>query len=132
LQGHPEIAQSGSVRDVFTPSSYGKLDVISKVFDWIILPQTESYYADSKSGDSDIFLESILYGLSLMEGNEDFSFTSFDNNNDGYLDAVTILHSRTEPNGEAQTTMVSTSEIEFGVISSIFHCEANGKTLMIC
>jgi len=93
IGGHPEIAPSGSVRDVFTQSSYEKLDVISEVFDWIILPQTESYYADSKSGDSDIFLESIFYGLSLMEGNEDFSFASFDNNDDGYLDAITILHS---------------------------------------
>ena len=80
IGGHPEIAPSGSVRDVFTQSSYGKLDVISEVFDWIILPESESYYADSKSGDSDIFLESIFYGLSLMEGYENFSFAGQNGN----------------------------------------------------
>jgi M6 family metalloprotease-like protein len=91
--GHPQIAPSGSVRDYFTQSSYGKLDIISEVFDWIILPQIESHYANGKSGDSDIFLESIYYALDLLESNEGFSFGSFDNDNDGYLDAITILHS---------------------------------------
>lgn len=40
--GHPTLAPTGSVRDIYTQSSYGQLDIQSTVADWVTVPQTEA------------------------------------------------------------------------------------------
>lgn len=92
LGGNSRVAPSGSVRDVFLQSSYGKLDVVSYIYDWIVLPYNESYYADGKTGDSDKFLDAIHYSLSIIDTDDNFSFRDFDKNEDGFIDAISFLH----------------------------------------
>ena len=90
--GHPWLAPSGSIRDVYLKSSYGLLDLQSEAYGWVTLPQTEAYYAGKKSGLSDVFLEAVRGALDLVaEGSLDFR--SFDGDNDGFVDTLTLLHS---------------------------------------
>jgi hypothetical protein len=48
--GPEERCPTGSVKDVFLENSYGKLELESTVVDWILMPNTEAFYADSRSG----------------------------------------------------------------------------------
>lgn len=90
--GHPLLAPSGSIRDVYLKSSYGLLDLESEAYGWVTLPQTEAYYADKKSGLSDNFLEAVIGALDLVaKGSLDFR--SFDGDSDGFVDTLTLLHS---------------------------------------
>ena len=96
--GHADLAPSGSVRDVFKASSYGKLDLVSTVVGWIALPETEAYYADSTSGSTPRFEEMLRAGLNALEAavgesSSSFSLRDFDKDDDGLLDSVMFLHS---------------------------------------
>jgi hypothetical protein len=48
--GPEERCPTGSVKDVFLENSYGKLELESTVVDWVLVPNTEAYYADHVSG----------------------------------------------------------------------------------
>jgi hypothetical protein len=48
--GAEERCPTGSVKDVFLENSYGKLELESTVVDWVLMPNTEAFYADSRSG----------------------------------------------------------------------------------
>jgi hypothetical protein len=41
---------TGSVRDVFLENSYGKFELESTVVDWVLMPNSEAFYADGESG----------------------------------------------------------------------------------
>lgn len=91
--GDPLLAPTGSVRDVYTQSSYGQLNVESIVYDWVTLPRTEHYYADDQNGFSNVFVESLHDALNIIDQDPTFSFTDFDVDGDGTIDAITFLHS---------------------------------------
>jgi len=91
--GHQTVAKSGSIRDVYLSNSYGKLDLESKVFGWVTLPQTEAYYAGGKSGLTDVYLEAVRDAVILLEKQYNVDFGAFDGNKDGFVDTVTLFHS---------------------------------------
>ena len=92
--GDPTLAPSGSVRDYFTEASYGVIDLQSTVLAWVTLPSNEAYYADGQDGlgsypkNSQRMVED---ALNLVDPVVDFG--QFDANNDGYVDAIDIIHS---------------------------------------
>jgi hypothetical protein len=47
---HPNLCPTGSIRDVFTENSYGKLDLVSTVLEWVTVPYTEAEAAAGRSG----------------------------------------------------------------------------------
>jgi hypothetical protein len=47
---HPEYCPTGSIRDVFYENSYGQLELVSTVLDWIVVPYTEQWTANNASG----------------------------------------------------------------------------------
>lgn len=91
--GHPRIAKSGSVRDVYLSNSYQQLDLRSKAYGWVTLPKTEAYYAGGKSGLADVYLEAVRDALDLLQRDYNVDFGSFDADNDGFVDTVTLFHS---------------------------------------
>ena len=93
VNGHKELAPTGSIRDVFAYSSYGKLIVQSTVVDWITLSNTESFYAGGKSGFSEAFSAGLKEALDHLENDLTFDFANFDRNGDRKIDAITFLHS---------------------------------------
>lgn len=93
-KGPHVLAPTGSVRDVFWVNSYGKLNLTSTVYSkWIDMDYTETFYADGESGTSPKIQDAIMYALEQLEKDTSFDFGAFDKNNDGYIDAITFLHS---------------------------------------
>lgn len=90
--GHGTFAPTGSVRDVFLHNSYGALNFTSTVYKWVLLPKNESYYADSIDGNERI-IEAVHAALNIVHEDDNFSFRDFDQNEDGFIDAITFLHS---------------------------------------
>jgi len=93
VNGHEKLAPTGSIRDVFAYSSYGKLIIESTVVDWITLSNTESFYAGGKSGLSEAFSAGLKEALDHLENDPTFDFANFDRNGDRKIDAITFLHS---------------------------------------
>ena len=93
--GHPSIAPTGSVRDYFTETSYGTMTLESTVVAWVTLPNTESYYADGKDGTSGTYPKNaqgmVEDALDLADDLIDFG--DFDEDNDGFVDCLSIIHS---------------------------------------
>jgi immune inhibitor A len=87
------IYSTGSLRDFFLENSYGNVDLIVTIAGWFRLPQTYAYYADGNYGFS-------AYPQNAQKMAEDavwaadptVDFSQFDNDNDGYVDALFIVH----------------------------------------
>ncbi|MEP0843174.1 MAG: M6 family metalloprotease domain-containing protein, partial [Phycisphaerae bacterium] len=87
--GHPQLAPTGSVKDLFAENSYGKLNLQSTVVGWVQLSKGEKYYS---GGTGDLRAqEMVLEALALADPL--VNFNDFDTNNDGWIDAVDIIHS---------------------------------------
>ncbi|CAN5508622.1 hypothetical protein BH10PLA2_BH10PLA2_10650 [soil metagenome] len=89
--GHPTLAPTGSVRDVYLANSYGKFKLNSTIFAWVTLPKTEKYYADGDSGMTNRVHEAITEALKLADPL--INFSDFDKDGDGFIDAIAFLHS---------------------------------------
>lgn len=86
---HPVLAPTGSVKSLYLENSYGALTIESTIVDWIELPQTEAYYA---GGDFVLRArEMVEDALELADPLVDFS--EFDQDGDGWIDAIDIIHS---------------------------------------
>lgn len=86
------ICPTGSVRDVYLKSSFNQLILDSTVAPWVVLPNTEVYYGNGNSGLSSRAQTMIRDALNALEATG-FDFTSFDQDGDGFIDAITFLHS---------------------------------------
>ncbi len=86
---------TGSMRDYYRESSYGKYDLEGKVVGWLRLPQPYSYYVDGQNGlaanayphDARKLVEDALALAALQ-----VDFSTFDADGDGYLDGLFIVH----------------------------------------
>lgn len=95
IGGHVSIAPTGSVRDLYLENSYGAMTLDSTVTVWVTLPETEAYYADGNDGGGGNFPRNaqgmVLDALTLVDLLVDFS--QFDEDGDGYIDSIDIIHS---------------------------------------
>ena len=89
--GDPVLAPTGSVRDAWLENSYGVFTFDSTVVAWFDVPGTENHYADGSSGLSIMIWDLIRDGLDAVDPVVDF--TQFDDNGDGRIDVLTVLHS---------------------------------------
>jgi M6 family metalloprotease-like protein len=89
--GHPTLAPTGSVRDLYVANSYGTFQLNSTVFAWVTLPNTEQYYAAGNSGLGPKIQEAIKDALVLADPL--INFHDFDKDSDGFVDAIAFLHS---------------------------------------
>ena len=86
------IAPAGGVRQYLRMNSYGSLDLHSVVYGWVDLPETEAYYADGQSGLSDAFPKALFHALDAIDAG-DFPWSDLDQNGDGLIDSLTLVHS---------------------------------------
>jgi immune inhibitor A len=84
---------TGSMRDYYLEVSYGSVEFITTVVGWFRLPQPYTYYTDSSYGFGN-------YPMNAQRMAEDavwaadsvVDFSLFDNDMDGYVDALFIVH----------------------------------------
>ena len=109
-----ELAPTGSLKMLYRDQSYGKLTIESEVTDWILLNNTEKYYADGKTGFVETFHEALRYALDELEA-RGFAFGDFDADRDQNVDSIAFLHSgygaewgrgRNESNVDEQTRIL--------------------------
>jgi len=95
IGGDATLAPTGSVKDLYLENSYGTMTLESTVVAWVTLPQTEAYYADGSDGTDGPFPTNaqgmVRDALELVDPLVDFS--QFDDDSDGYIDAIDIIHS---------------------------------------
>ena len=94
--GDPTLAPTGSVKDLYIENSYNAMTLQSTVMVWVTLPNTEAYYANGESGTGTYSYphnaqKMVEDALNLVDPLVDFS--QFDNDLDGYIDAIDIIHS---------------------------------------
>jgi M6 family metalloprotease-like protein len=91
----PQAPANTSVRDFYLRNSYEKLDLNFTVLDWIDSNMTEPQAADNKSGlkQSSKLTEAILDALEFAEADGRFVRSGFDQNGDGIIDQVFVMHS---------------------------------------
>ena len=90
--GYSTNAAFGSVRDYYSEVSYGQLLVDSTVTDWLRVPHTwQSYGGDDGSVHDTNFAALVQNALDILCTNQ-FDFSPFDVNGDGFLDCVTFVH----------------------------------------
>lgn len=93
--GDPVLAPTGSVRDAYRENSYNIVTLQSTVLAWVTLPQNQAYYCGTNSGLGDDYPNNakrmVQDALALVDPLVDFG--QFDVDMDGYIDAITIIHS---------------------------------------
>lgn len=87
-EGYNEI---GSFRDYMLEASDGKLDITTTVTDWINIsrPHDDFYYNTTRPNTYQLILEA----LELID--DEYDFTKYDNNKDGYIDGIMVVHQGT-------------------------------------
>lgn len=88
----------GSFRDFYLENSYGNLEINTTVTPWITLPYAKRMYTEDNVGDM------IKYALESIA--DQIDLTKFDNDGDGILDGLAIIHQ-----GAGQEATGSTSDI---------------------
>ncbi|KAG7373365.1 M6 family metalloprotease domain containing protein [Nitzschia inconspicua] len=92
-KGPHALCPSGSVRDVFSENSYGKLNLESVVADWVTVDNTEKFYANGAHGVTRVIWDAVRNALQQLDDKGMVDFAYFDQNMDKKIDAITILHS---------------------------------------
>ncbi|MFW6120276.1 MAG: M6 family metalloprotease domain-containing protein [Petrotogales bacterium] len=86
-----------SVKDYYEETSYGKLDLQFEIVGWYEAPESHDYYS---SRAYKLAREAAIYG------DNDLDYSQFDNNNDGEVDLLIVIHQ-----GQGQEFSGDTSDI---------------------
>lgn len=84
---------TGSMRDYFLEVSYGSVEFITTIVGWFRMPEVYTYYTNNNYGFGS-------YPMNAQKMAEDavwaadtsVDFSEFDNDNDGYIDALFVVH----------------------------------------
>ncbi len=92
---HPgsQSTYTGSMRDFFLENSYGQFDLTGVVTAWYTASQPLEYYADGRAGFGTYPRSAaglVQEAVALADSAVDFS--RFDNNGDGIVDALFVVH----------------------------------------
>jgi len=83
---------TGSFRDYYIEASYNQLDVTTITTVWVKVPKTLDYYGKNDEEDNDSNpQEFIRHAVDAAEA-AGVDFSQYDNDGDGYVDAVQVIH----------------------------------------
>ncbi|MBN2167053.1 MAG: M6 family metalloprotease domain-containing protein [Marinilabiliaceae bacterium] len=86
LMNQPDYQGTGSFRDYYLENSNNKLELNSVVVQWVKLSKAHDYYgADNKSGE-------FVFDALTAANNAGVDFSQFDNNGDGLVENVLVIH----------------------------------------
>jgi M6 family metalloprotease-like protein len=92
----PNINPTGSVKKYYNIVSNGNFNLQATVVDWITIPQTEEEMSFGKNGLSSRFAQTATLSLQYMDqqlASDGRSWSEYDRNNDGEIDAIFIVTS---------------------------------------
>jgi len=90
--GYSANGGTGSARDYFMASSYGKFAPNFVVVGPVTLPQTLDYYGKNDSNDQDTNPAQMIVDACAAANNAGLDFTQFDTDGDGYVDNVFVYY----------------------------------------
>lgn len=86
MMNQPAYNNMGSFRDYYLENSNGAFDVVSTVTTWVNVANTHDYYGpESKWGE-------FAYDAIKAAFNKGIDFSQFDNDGDGVVDGIAIIH----------------------------------------
>jgi M6 family metalloprotease-like protein len=83
---------TGSINAWFKANSLGRYQIDADVLDWMMTNNTEAFFSKSQSGISHVFRYSMYPILDELD-KQGFDFSKFDQNKDGVIDSIVLLHS---------------------------------------
>jgi immune inhibitor A len=87
------VYSTGSMRDFYLENSYNAVDLVTTVVGWLRMPQTYAYYVNGNYGWGGYPQNcQRLTEDAVWAANPYVDFSQFDNNSDGYIDALFIIH----------------------------------------
>lgn len=85
--------QSGSMRDFYLENSYGDVHIVGEVYGWYRMPQDYAYYVDGQRGMGNYPRNGQrMTEDALRAADDDVDFREFDNNANGVVEALFIVH----------------------------------------
>jgi len=90
--GYSANKATGSVRDYFMASSYGKFSPNFDVVGPYTLPNTLAYYGDDNTTRKDVNAEQMVIDACTQAATNGIDFSQYDTDNDGYVDNVSIIY----------------------------------------
>ncbi len=83
---------TGSVRDYFMASSYGKFTPNFDVVGPYTLPNSQIYYGADSLSKKDVRIQQMVIDACTQASANGIDFSQYDTNNDGYVDNVSIIY----------------------------------------
>ncbi|MFA7490841.1 MAG: M6 family metalloprotease domain-containing protein, partial [Mariniphaga sp.] len=90
LLNEPEYNGTGSFRDYYLESSNNNLDITTDVYGWFMASNNYEYYGDKNGANRSRLL--VIEAIHAAE-NAGVDFSLYDNDNDGIIDNLMIVHS---------------------------------------
>lgn len=90
LFGTKSSSSYPSISDFYRSSSYGKLEITGDVYGWYTTENKSNYYSRNYSD----YTSDVVIKEALDYYKDTIDFSSYDSNNDGYIDAVYAIYSR--------------------------------------
>ena len=88
---HLNHNNTGSFRDFYQEISYGQFLPASEVTNWVTAPNNHDHYAYSNPNGYQHVRELVRAMVDSIEA-QGFDWSLYDNDNDGYVDALNLLH----------------------------------------
>lgn len=114
----PNWGGIGSFRDFYLENSYGQLDITTTVSRWVQLKHPKSYYTENVAAI-------VQEALSQLVTEGSINMHDYDNNNDGILDGLAIIHQG--PGQEATSDLTDIWSHSSGINRMSFDGIAVGK-----
>eukprot|EP00054_Salpingoeca_dolichothecata_P030662 m.251839 g.251839 ORF g.251839 m.251839 type:complete len:974 (-) comp26701_c0_seq1:213-3134(-) len=92
----------GSIQEFYRRSSFGKINLVSVLTQWITITQTERTCSGGDRGLNVAAQRCMLEALRLAD--RTVNFRDFDSDNDGVIDAITFVHSGIGAEGSSSPT----------------------------
>lgn len=94
LFNQPNYNGTGSFRDFYLATSHGQLDITCTLFGWVMADSNYAYYGKGSSPSYNTATRRLLLSaLKAANDSFDVDYSQFDNDKDGFVDGVIILHS---------------------------------------
>ena len=81
-----------SLSSYYNKSSYGKLNITGEVTPWYKAKYSQSYYAKYYDSNNYIYGSTLLMNEALEYFKNQYDYSDFDSNFDGYIDAVYLIY----------------------------------------